>query len=187
MKTDLIEQGVKLILEGIGEDLNREGLQETPKRVAKAYAELCGGYEIKPKEGILLRTFTENFDELIMQRNIEFYSMCEHHMLPFIGKAHVGYVANGKVVGLSKLARLVDVYARRLQVQERMTHQIAHDLQDALQPTGVAVVVEAAHMCMACRGVNKQHSDTVTSTMLGCFLDPSKKARDEFLHFIRGK
>lgn len=183
----LVQLGVENVLEGIGEDVTREGLVETPRRVAKAYEELTAGYRQDPQE--VLKTFEEaRHDQMVLVRDIPFFSLCEHHMLPFRGVAHVGYVPDGRILGLSKFARIVDVYARRLQVQERMTDQIADALMAApLSPRGVMVVVEAEHFCMAMRGVEKQGSRTTTSAIRGVFNNPEKRAREEFLALLRSK
>lgn len=177
-------QAVRTILTYIGENPDREGLQETPERIVRSYAEIYGGYHKDPAP--VLKTFrdgSESVDEMVVQRNIPFFSMCEHHMLPFVGVAHVAYVPTDAIVGLSKLARLVEVYARRLQVQERMTTQITSALMKHLEPKGAACVVQATHLCMSQRGVGKHHSDTVTSSLQGCFReDPSTRA--EFLNLI---
>ena len=180
---DEVRQAVSTILSYIGDDPEREGLQETPDRIVRSYKELYSGYG--KEVGSMLKTFSdgaEAADEMVVQRNIPFFSMCEHHMLPFVGVAHVGYLPDKKIVGISKLARLVDIYARRLQVQERMTAQISQALMDALNPLGAACVIEATHLCMAQRGVAKHHSDTVTSSLRGSFKDA--KTRAEFLNFI---
>nr|MBP9581653.1 GTP cyclohydrolase I FolE [Ignavibacterium sp.] len=155
----------------IGEDPNREGLLSTPKRVAEAYEFLTKGYNQDIEEVINDAVFTEKYDEMVLVKNIDFYSLCEHHMLPFFGKVHVAYIPDGKIIGLSKIPRIVDVFARRLQVQERMTQQIADTLNKYLQPIGVAVVSEAHHMCMMMRGVEKQNSSATSSAMLGIFKD----------------
>ena len=178
------EDAVRVLLEWAGEDPTREGLLGTPKRVAKAYRDWFSGYQMDPRE-YLARTFEEvaGYDEMIVLRDIEFESHCEHHMAPIIGRAHVGYLPDGKVVGISKLARVVDVYARRFQVQEKMTAQIAQCIQDVLQPRGVAVVVDGAHECMTTRGVHKRGVSMVTSKMLGTFRDDAR-TRAEFLRFI---
>ena len=178
------EDAVRVLLEWAGEDPAREGLLDTPKRVAKAYRDWFSGYRMDPRE-YLARTFEEvaGYDEMIVLRDIEFESHCEHHMAPIIGKAHVGYLPDGKVVGISKLARVVDVYARRFQVQEKMTAQIAQCIQDVLQPRGVAVVVDGVHECMTTRGVHKRGVSMVTSTMLGTFREDAR-TRGEFLQFI---
>ena len=183
---DDAESAVRTLLRWAGEDPSREGLLDTPRRVADAYGEWFGGYAIDP-DAYLARTFEEvaGYDEMIVLRDIEFESHCEHHMAPIIGKAHVGYLPDGKVVGISKLARVVDVYARRFQVQEKMTAQIAQCIQDVLQPRGVAVVVDGAHECMTTRGVHKRGVSMVTSRMLGSFRDDAR-TRAEFLRFIEG-
>ena len=177
------ENAIKDMLECIGEDVNREGLEKTPSRVRKAYEFMCSGYNQDPKEIIEKALFTSTNDEMVVLKDIEFYSQCEHHMLPIIGKAHIAYIPNGKVVGLSKIPRVVDVYARRLQIQEQMTEQIADALNKYLQPKGVAVVLDARHMCMEMRGVEKICSTTVTSALRGIF-KKEKKTKDEFLSII---
>lgn len=170
------EANVVRLLQFIGEDANREGLQDTPKRVVKAWQEMTKGYRQDPKT-ILARDFDgDGYDEMIVCRNIEFHSTCEHHMLPFIGVAHVGYIPRSRVVGLSKLARLVDCYAARLQIQEQMTKQIADALTGNLKPKGVAVVIVAKHLCMSCRGVSKQQSEMVTCSLDGVFRKPEVRA-----------
>ena len=175
---------VRGILEAIGEDPNREGLLDTPKRVVKSWLEIFAGYKKDPSE-ILSTVFEDGAcDEMVLLKNIEFSSMCEHHMLPFIGKAHVAYLPNGKVVGLSKLARLVDCFAKRLQIQEKMTIQIADSIVEHLKPKGVAVIIEAHHQCMSCRGVGKMNTTMVTSSMLGAFRD-NPAARAEFLALVK--
>jgi GTP cyclohydrolase IA len=178
------EDAVRTLLRWSGDDPTREGLLDTPKRVAKAYGDWFSGYAIDPEE-YLKRTFEEvgGYDEMVVLRDIEFESHCEHHMAPIIGKAHVGYLPSGRVVGISKLARVVDAYARRFQVQEKMTAQIAHCIQDVLKPRGVGVVIEAAHECMTTRGIHKRGVSMVTSKMLGDFRDDAR-TRAEFLHFI---
>lgn len=163
-----IEEAIRLLLEGIGENPEREGLLETPNRIARMYEELCGGMEQDADEH-LKKTFTVDSHEMVIEKDITFYSMCEHHMLPFYGKAHVAYIPNGKVVGLSKIARTVEVYARRLQLQEQMTAQIADALQNSLQPQGVMVMLEAEHMCMTMRGIKKPGSQTVSIAKRGVF------------------
>jgi GTP cyclohydrolase I len=175
----------ELLLE-IGEDSQREGLLSTPKRVAKAYEFLTSGYQKNIEEVLNNAIFTEKYDEMVLVKNIDFYSLCEHHMLPFYGKVHVAYIPNGKIVGLSKIPRIVDVFARRLQVQERMTQQIADTIEKYLHPIGVAVVSEAYHMCMMMRGVEKQNSSATSSAMHGVFKDDSK-TRSEFLNLISNK
>ena len=178
------EDAVRTLLRWAGEDPSSEGLLDTPKRVVKAYRDWFSGYETDP-DAYLLRTFEEvgGYDEMIVLRDIEYESHCEHHMAPIIGRVHVGYLPDGKVVGISKLARVVDAFARRFQVQEKMTAQIARCIQDALQPRGVGVVVEGAHECMTTRGVHKRGVSMVTSKMLGCFRDDAR-TRAEFLRFI---
>ena len=181
---DEAEAAVRTLLRWAGEDPSREGLLDTPKRVVDAYGDWFSGYGDDPR-AYLERTFEEvaGYDEMIVLRDIEFESHCEHHMAPIIGRAHVGYLPDGKVVGISKLARVVDVYARRFQVQEKMTAQIAQCIQDVLQPRGVAVVVDGAHECMTTRGVHKRGVSMVTSKMLGTFRDDAR-TRAEFLRFI---
>ena len=183
-KQDAMAALVRQQLELLGEDPEREGLQKTPDRVAKAMDFLTSGYRVDLEELINGALFEEETQEMILVRNIELYSMCEHHMLPFIGKAHVAYIPDGKIIGLSKIARIVDAYARRLQVQERLTEQIAGALECGLQPKGVGVVIEARHFCMMMRGVEKQNSSATTSAMLGLFRSDSK-TRAEFLSLIR--
>lgn len=167
----------------LGENPDRDGLLKTPERVAKALQFLTQGYHQDPAEILKSALFEESYDEMILVKDIELYSMCEHHMLPFFGKAHVAYIPNGHIVGLSKIPRVVDVFARRLQVQERLTNEIRDIIQEVLQPQGVAVVIEAQHMCMAMRGVEKQHSKTTTSAVSGLFLE--KPTRAEFMRLIR--
>ena len=178
------EEAVRTLLRWAGEDPSREGLLDTPRRVAEAYGDWFSGYREDPRE-YLERTFEEvaGYDEMIVLRDIEFESHCEHHMAPIIGKAHVGYLPSGKVVGISKLARVVETYARRFQVQEKMTAQIAQSIQDVLQPLGVGVVIEGAHECMTTRGVHKRGVSMITSKMLGMFRDDAR-TRAEFLRFI---
>ena len=171
------------LLKRIGEDPNRGGLLRTPERVEKSLRWLTRGYSMSASQVIGDALFEENHESMVLVKDIEMYSMCEHHMLPFFGKVHVAYIPNGKIVGLSKLARVVDVFARRLQVQERMTEQIAAAISDVLQPQGVGVVIEAYHLCMMMRGVEKQNSKTITSAMRGAFLDDIK-TREEFLRLI---
>lgn len=191
-KTDLdrpsqsqVENAVRTLLRWIGEDENREGLKDTPARVAKAYREMFAGYAKDPAEE-LGRTFEEvaGYDDMVLVKDIAFHSHCEHHMVPIIGKAHVAYLPDGKVVGLSKIARVVDIFAQRLQTQEALTAQIAGVIQDVLNPRGVAVMIEAEHMCMAMRGIRKQGSTTLTSTFTGAFRDhPEEQVR--FISMIR--
>jgi len=178
-----MKAGVRLILEGMGEDPGREGLRGTPGRVARMYEEICGGLTTDPNS-LVNAIFTEKYDEMVLLKDIPFYSLCEHHLLPFIGKAHVGYIPNKKIIGLSKIARIVDLYARRLQVQERLTNQIADAIEEVLSPHGVAVVMEGSHFCMMMRGVQKQGSSMVTSAMRGGFRT-SPLTRSEFMDLIR--
>jgi GTP cyclohydrolase I len=179
-----LEKAVETILEHVGEDKTREGLLDTPKRVQKAWEFMCSGYKQDPIEIIQKALFTTSNDEMVVVKDIEFYSNCEHHMLPIIGKAHVAYIPNGKVVGLSKIPRVVDVFARRLQIQEQLTEQIADAINEAIEPKGVAVVIDARHMCMEMRGVEKICSTTVTSALRGLFKS-NKKTKDEFLSIIQ--
>ena len=175
---------IRELLTALGEDPDREGLERTPQRIAKLYGEILAGHDQDPEGIINGAVFTIDYDEMVVVRDIEFYSMCEHHMLPFFGRVHVAYVPSGKVVGLSKIPRIVDMFARRLQVQERMTQQIAELLQERLGAQGVGVVAEGRHMCMAMRGVGKQSADMVTSAMLGCFREDGR-TRSEFLSLLR--
>ncbi|MDY0109177.1 MAG: GTP cyclohydrolase I FolE [Candidatus Krumholzibacteria bacterium] len=181
-----MQEFVRQILIAIGEDPDREGLRDTPARVARAYAETCAGYTMDPDAMVREALFRAEGKEMIVVNDIDFYSMCEHHMLPFFGKAHVAYIPNDKIVGLSKIARVVEAYARRLQVQERMTAQIAACLMRNLDALGVAVVLHAQHLCMMMRGVQKQNSFAVTSEMLGAF-ERNPKTRSEFLTLIGEK
>jgi GTP cyclohydrolase I len=176
----------KDILRTVGEDPDREGLKRTPERVAKAMQFLTHGYDLDP--GAILRgaMFTEDYSQMVLVKDIEVYSLCEHHMLPFFGKAHVAYIPNGRIVGLSKVPRVVDAYARRLQVQERLTNEIRDCLQETLQPLGVAVVIEASHLCMQMRGIQKQNSVTTTSAFTGIFLSDNR-TREEFIQLIQAR
>jgi GTP cyclohydrolase I len=180
------ERLVRRQLELIGEDPDRDGLSRTPARVAASLEWLTRGYETEIADVIGDALFEETHESMVMVRDIELYSLCEHHMLPFFGKAHIAYIPNGRIVGLSKLPRVVDVFARRLQVQERLTEQIAQALSDVLQPRGVGVVIEAQHLCMMMRGVQKQNSSTITSAMRGEFRD-DQKTRDEFLRLTHSR
>ncbi len=182
---DSLEAHVRAILAAVGEDPDREGLEKTPARVAAAWRYLTSGYEEDPADIINGALFTEDYQEMIVEKDIDFYSLCEHHMLPFHGKAHVAYIPRRQIVGVSKLARLVDAYARRLQVQERLTNQIANTVMERINPLGAAVVMEAEHMCMRMRGVQKQNSTIVTSSLLGAFRT-QEKTRAEFMNLIRG-
>jgi len=178
-----MEEHIRDILRALGEDPDREGLQKTPQRVAQALSFLTRGYAMDPAKVINDALFTEDYEEMIVQKDIDFYSLCEHHLLPFFGKAHVAYIPHHKIVGISKLARLVDIFARRLQVQERLTNQIATTIMERLDALGVAVVIEAEHLCMRMRGVEKQNSIVVTSAMLGAFRE-RQTTRDEFMTLI---
>ena len=180
--TERIEKAVNEILLAVGEDPQREGLQQTPERVGKMYAELLAGMQLNPKEHVK-SVFRENYDEVVLLRDVPFYSICEHHLMPFIGKAHLAYLPDGKVLGVSKLARIVDCFARRLQVQERLTSQVADFLMDNLKPKGVAVVVEASHSCMTIRGIKKPGSVMVTSALRGIFIRDSR-SRSEVLSLM---
>jgi GTP cyclohydrolase I len=179
----VIEKLVEQLLKELGEDPHREGLARTPERVAKAYQYLTSGYAKNVDEILNGALFVEDYDEMVVVKDIDFASLCEHHLLPFIGKAHVAYMPRKKIVGLSKIPRLVEMFSRRLQVQERLTTQIANSLNEALQPRGVAVVIEAVHLCMLVRGVEKQNSKAVTSAMLGAFRD-RPETRAEFMELI---
>ena len=180
------EELVRRQLELLGEDPERDGLLKTPSRVAQSLAWLTRGYELDAREVIGDALFEESHENMVMVRDIELYSLCEHHLLPFFGKAHIAYIPDGRIVGLSKLPRVVDVFARRLQVQERLTEQIADALQQVLAPRGVGVVVEAVHLCMMMRGVEKQNSSTITSALRGVFRD-DPKTRDEFLRLAHAR
>lgn len=186
MKQEVVEKNIKTILEEIGEDISRDGLLKTPHRVAKAYEFLMQGYNKKIEDVLNGAIFEEKYDEMVIVKDIDFYSMCEHHMLPFFGKVHIAYIPGGKIVGLSKIPRIVDVFARRLQVQERMTQQIADTIEEYLSPIGVGVVAEGYHMCMMMRGVQKQNSITTTSAMHGIFKSDAR-TRSEFLNLIAQK
>ena len=177
---------VRQILERLGEDPQREGLSRTPERVERALQFLTSGYAVDPRKVVNGALFAVKYDEMVIMKDIEFFSMCEHHVLPFFGKVHVAYIPRDRVIGLSKLPRIVDVFARRLQIQERMTQQIAQTIQEMIDPVGVGVVCEARHFCMMMRGVEKQHSGAVTSAMLGAFRS-RKATRDEFLSLVSSK
>ncbi len=178
------EELVRELLIRLGEDPDREGLIRTPTRMQKAMQDLTRGYKEDPEALLRKALFTVSYDEMVIVKDIEMFSLCEHHMLPFFGKVHVAYIPNGKVIGLSKIPRLIEVFSRRLQIQERLTTQIAETIQKAIEPQGVGVVIEARHLCMMMRGVEKQHSEAVTSSMLGCFRD-EHETRSEFLSLIR--
>jgi GTP cyclohydrolase I len=180
------EELIRRQLELIGEDPEREGLAKTPSRVAKSLSWLTRGYELDPRAVIGDAIFDEDTENMVMVRDIELYSMCEHHMLPFFGRCHIAYIPNGKIVGLSKLPRVVEVFARRLQVQERLTEQVANAVQDVLEPRGVGVVIEAVHLCMMMRGVEKQSSRTITSSLRGVFRDDAR-TRSEFLRLAHNR
>ncbi|MET0759843.1 MAG: GTP cyclohydrolase I FolE [Flavobacterium sp.] len=184
-KIESLSKSYKSNIEDLGEDVNREGLQKTPERVAKAMQFLTHGYDLNPLEILKSAMFSEDHKQMIVVKDIEVYSMCEHHMLPFFGKAHVAYIPNGKIVGLSKIPRVVDAFARRMQVQERLTDEIKNCIQDALNPLGVAVVIEAQHMCMQMRGIQKQNSVTTTSSFTGAF--EKDKTRKEFISLVSNK
>jgi GTP cyclohydrolase I len=178
------EDLVREMLVRLGEDPQREGLVRTPERVQKAFQFLTKGYNEDPEAMLKKALFTVTYDEMVIVKDVEMFSQCEHHMLPFFGKVHVAYIPNGKVIGLSKIPRLIEIFSRRLQIQERLTTQIAETIQKVIQPQGVGVVIEARHLCMMMRGVEKQHSAAVTSSMLGCFRD-EQETRTEFLSLIR--
>ncbi len=182
--TESIADMVRRMLRMVGEDPNREGLRKTPERFEKALRYLTSGYRQDPDRILNGATFSVCYDEMVIVKDIELFSLCEHHLLPFFGKCHVAYIPSKRVIGLSKIARLVNMYARRLQLQERLTSQIAEAIQQRISPEGVGVIIEARHLCMVMRGVEKQHSQAVTSAMLGVFRD-SKQTRDEFLALIR--
>ncbi|MBV9340328.1 MAG: GTP cyclohydrolase I FolE [Acidobacteria bacterium] len=178
------EELVKEMLVRLGEDPGREGLLRTPLRVHRAFEFLTRGYSQDPEALLKNALFTVSYDEMVIVKEIEMFSLCEHHLLPFFGKVHVAYIPNGKVIGLSKVPRLVEIFSRRLQIQERLTTEIAETIQKVIQPQGVGVVIEARHLCMMMRGVEKQHSEAVTSSMLGCFRE-EQETRTEFLALIR--
>ena len=179
-----LASNIKSVLSEIGENTERDGLLKTPERVAKSMEFLTNGYDKNPSEILKSAMFAEDYSQMVLVKDIELYSLCEHHMLPFFGKAHVAYIPNGNIVGLSKIPRIVDVFARRLQVQERLTDEIKDCLQDTLSPIGVAVVIEAQHLCMQMRGVEKQHSSTTTSAFSGIFMS-DEKTRSEFINLIK--
>jgi GTP cyclohydrolase I len=181
---DPIARMVQTLLGEIGEDPTRDGLEQTPSRVAKAFRFFTQGYQQNPREVLSEALFDVSYDEMVLVKDIEFYSLCEHHMLPFFGRAHVAYIPNGKVLGLSKVARLVEIFARRLQVQERLTVDVAETIENELSPRGVAVVIEAIHLCMMMRGVQQQNSFAITSSLRGVFQSDSK-TRSEFMELIR--
>ena len=185
VKTSEISTHVKEVIRILGENVDREGLIKTPERVAKAYQFLMQGYDQDPEAILRSAIFEEDYRQMVIVKDIDFYSMCEHHLLPFFGKAHVAYIPNGRITGLSKVARVVEVFARRMQVQERMTTQIKDCIQRTLNPLGVMVVIEAQHLCMHMRGVQKQHSITTTSDFTGIF--EQAKTREEFMNLVRGK
>jgi GTP cyclohydrolase I len=178
------EELVREMIVRLGEDPDREGLARTPARVEKAMQFLVKGYKEDPEALLRKALFTVSYDEMVIVKDIEMFSLCEHHLLPFFGKVHVAYIPKGKVMGLSKIPRLIEIFSRRLQIQERLTTQIAEAIQRAVEPQGVGVVIEARHLCMMMRGVEKQHSSAVTSSMLGCFRD-EEETRSEFLSLIR--
>jgi len=181
-----MEKEYKSIIEQLGENPNREGLLKTPERVAKSMKFLTSGYNINPDDLINQAIFHEEYSEMVLVKNIDIYSLCEHHMLPFFGKAHVAYIPNGKIVGLSKIPRVIDAYSRRLQVQERLTIEIRDCIQRTLEPKGVAVVIECCHMCMQMRGVQKQNAQTTTSAFTGLFLS-NDSTRKEFINLVQTK
>jgi len=178
------DEMMREVLVRLGEDPTREGLERTPARVHKAFEFLTKGYQEDPEALLKKALFTVSYDEMVIVKDVEMFSLCEHHMLPFFGKVHVAYIPNGKVIGLSKIPRLIEIFSRRLQIQERLTTQIAETIQKTIQPQGVGVVIEARHLCMMMRGVEKQHSAAVTSSMLGSFRD-EHETRNEFLSLIR--
>lgn len=180
-----MEKLVKEMLLQLGEDPEREGLVDTPKRVVKAWKHVCGGYEQSLEEVVNNAIFTVEENHMVIVKDIEIYSMCEHHMLPFFGRCHIGYIPNGKVIGVSKLARIADMFSRRLQIQERLTNQIAEAIMESIAPSGVGVIIEAKHLCMMMRGVEKQNSNMITSAMLGT-IRKSQNTRNEFLQLVTG-
>lgn len=179
-----IEAHIKGLLKEIGQNPADEGLRRTPARVASAYRFFTKGYEQDPKEVLLKATFTESYDQMVLVKDVDFFSLCEHHLLPFYGKCHVAYIPNGKVIGLSKIPRVIDIFARRLQIQERLTSQIAGAIEEAIRPRGVGVVIEAFHLCMAMRGVERQNAYATTSALRGAF-ESHDRTRNEFLSFLR--
>ena len=183
--TAILAENYKSIIENLGENIYREGLEKTPERAAKAMQYLTHGYGLDPLEILKSALFTEDHKQMIVVKDIEVYSMCEHHMLPFFGKAHIAYIPDGKIVGLSKIPRVVDAFSRRMQVQERLTDEIKNCIQEALNPLGVAVVIEAQHMCMCMRGIQKQNSVTTTSSFNGAF--EKNKTRKEFISLVSNK
>ena len=183
---ETIAELMRKVIVLLGEDPNREGLRKTPERFEKALKYLTSGYQQNMESLLNGATFSVHYDEMVVVKDIEFFSLCEHHLLPFFGKAHVAYLPNKRVLGLSKIARLVNMYARRLQIQERMTSQIAEAISEKISPEGVGVIIEARHLCMQMRGVEKQHGQAVTSAMLGSFRH-NKQTRDEFLSLVRSK
>ena len=185
MNQEEVEKNIKNIITQLGEDPDRQGLKDTPRRYAKKIQYLTSGYQMDLKKVINGAIFEESYSDMVIVRDIEFYSLCEHHMLPFYGKCHVGYIPNGRVIGLSKIPRIVDCFARRLQVQERLTNQVSEAIQEHLTPMGVGVVMEASHLCMMMRGVEKQSSYTMTSSMQGVF--QTMKTREEFMTLVCSK
>ncbi len=186
MKKKKVATLIEELIVSIGEDPKRQGLKKTPQRVEASYQYLTSGYKQNPRDVLNGAVFDEEYDEMVIMKDIDLFSLCEHHLLPFYGKCHVAYIPNGKIIGLSKIPRIVDVFARRLQVQERLTNQIANCFKEALEPLGVAVIIEALHLCMAMRGVEKQNSVCVTSTMLGVFRT-DRSTRMEFMELIGRK
>ena len=186
MKKPRVEALIHTLLNEMGENPARQGLKKTPRRVAESYADLTSGYKKNIREVVNGAVFDEEYDEMVILKDIDIYSLCEHHLLPFYGKCHVAYLPKGKIIGLSKMPRIVNVFARRLQVQERLTHQIANCLKEALDPLGVGVIIEAFHLCMAMRGVEKQNATCVTSAMLGAFRT-DRGTRMEFMNLVNGR